>query len=390
MKLHTRVPAALAVGLLAFLAFTEVTPRAVPTPTRPVPNTRAAAIAIDVDELRIQERIASMNLDAKLAQLMIVHCAGLNPVEVSACVGSAGASGAILMGDNIGPNPSAVAALTSALPDDAVFPMLVAIDEEGGEVARLAWDTLPGGEALANTPVEDTRATFAQRALLLREVGVNLNFGVVADVTDDRNSFLFSRVLGHDPQSVTDRVVAAVAGEGTAVASTLKHFPGHGAASGNSHTEIPVSQLDFASWLTSAAVPFVAGINAGAPVVMMGHIVFPNVDSAPASLSPVWNRILRDQLGFRGVVVSDDLLMLQHNGIAEFADPATNALRALQAGTDLLLWVLPADPVSAGVNLTHIRASLAAAVSDGRLLESQVDSALARVLRLRLELGRAR
>lgn len=352
-------------------------------PPRPVPEAPAAAMALDIDSIRISERIASLSLDEKLAQLMMVHCPGQDATVVAGCLAAAGASGIILMGDNIGPDPAAVAGLTAALETDPVFPQLVAIDEEGGDVTRLPWDTLPGAAALAEAPVADTSAAFAARSVLLEQVGVNVNFGIVADVTDDPNSFLYDRVLGHDAATAAERVEAAVTAEH--VASTLKHFPGHGAAAGNSHTEIPIAAIDHTAWAAGPALPFAAGIDAGAELVMMAHVVVPAVDTAPASLSAVWHQQLRDGLGFDGVIVSDDLLMLQHNGLPEFADSAANALRALNAGTDLLLWVLPADP--AAVDLVRVRAVLASAVADGRLPEARVDEALRRVLALRLTIG---
>lgn len=281
------------------------------------------------------------------------------------------------MADNIGPSPDSVAALTAGLPNDPVFATLVAIDEEGGEVTRLPWDTLPGGAELASAPVAETSAAFAARAGLLTAVGVNVNFGVVADVTDDPRSFLYDRVLGHDWLSASERVAAAVTAERD-VASTLKHFPGHGAASGNSHSQLPIAELSAADWASGPALPFQTGIDSGAELVMMAHIVVPVVDGAPASLSAVWHSKLRE-LGFDGVIISDDLLMLEHNGLPEFADRTSNALRSLQAGTDLLLWV-------GSDGLDAVWAGLVAAVADGRLSESRIDESLERVLRLRLAL----
>ncbi len=84
---------------------------------------------------------------------------------------------------------------------------------------------------------------------------------------------------------------------------------------------------------------------------MTGHLAYPAVDAAPASLSPEWHRILREELGFDGVVVTDDMLMLQHNGLPEYADPGENAVRAIAAGADLLLYVLPADPSEFGISV---------------------------------------
>ena len=197
-----------------------------------------------------------------------------------------------------------------------------------------------------------------------------MNFGIVADVTADADSFIYGRVLGADPQAAAERVAAAVAGERGAVLSTLKHFPGHGAAPGDSHASVPTAPLSLDEWRAGPAIPFAAGIDAGAELVMTGHLAYPSVDAAPASLSPEWHRILREELGFDGVVVTDDMLMLQHNGLPEFADPGENAVRAIAAGGDLLLYVLPADPSEFGISVDGLVASIVAAVDVGRIDEA--------------------
>ena len=136
-------------------------------------------------------------------------------------------------------------------------------------------------------------------------------------------------------------------------------------------------------WRAGPAVPFEAGIDAGAELVMTGHLAYPAIDPAPASLSPEWHRILRDELGFDGVVVSDDMLMLQRNDLAEYADPGENAVRAVAAGCDLLLYVLPADPATVGVSVDGLVGALTGAVEAGRLGEERLDDAVERVLTLR-------
>src|SRR4030095_14407122 len=143
---------------------------------------------------------------------------------------------------------------------------------------------------------------------------------------------------------------AAVAGERGAVLSTLKHFPGHGAAPGDSHDSVPTAPLTVEQWRAGPAIPFEAGIDAGAELVMTGHLAYPAIDAAPASLSPEWHRILREALGFDGVVATDDMLMLQATARPEYADPGETAARAIAAGSDLLLYVLPADPSDFGIS----------------------------------------
>src|SRR5690606_27031445 len=140
-----------------------------------------------------------------------------------------------------------------------------------------------------------------------------------------------------DAASVSARVAEAVAGERGIVLSTLKHFPGHGGAPGDSHRLIPMTDMSVDAWRANEAPPFQAGIDAGAELVMMGHLRYTAVDDAPASLSPAWYRILRDELGFTGVAVTDDLTMLEASGDPAYADPTANGVAALAAGADLLL-----------------------------------------------------
>ena len=120
---------------------------------------------------------------------------------------------------------------------------------------------------------------------------------------------------------------------------------------------------------------------------MTGHLAYPAIDAAPASLSPEWHRILREELGFDGVVVTDDMLMLQANGLPEYADPGENAVRAIAAGSDLLLYVLPADPSEFGISVSGLVDSIVAAVHSGRLDEARLDDAVERVLELRRSLA---
>ncbi|MDQ2661177.1 MAG: glycoside hydrolase family 3 protein [Actinomycetota bacterium] len=330
--------------------------------------------------------MSQLTLEQKAASLLMLHAPGTDPAPLRAYV-DAGVSGLILMGDNVPGSPAELASITAAVQADPEIPVLIGIDEEGGEVQRLPWDDAASAEILRAQPAAAARDAFALRAGTLAEVGVSVNFGIVADVTADPESFISGRVLGTDPVGAGERVAAAVAGEHGVVMSTLKHFPGHGAAPGDSHTSVPAAPLSIEEWRAGPALPFAAGIQAGAELVMTGHLAYPAVDAAPASLSPEWHRILRDELGFEGVVVTDDMLMLQHNELAEYADPGENAVRAVAAGGDLLLYVLPADPSEFGISVDGLVASLVAAVEAGRITESRLDEAVTRVLTLRRSLA---
>ncbi|MFC9558234.1 glycoside hydrolase family 3 N-terminal domain-containing protein [Agromyces sp. NPDC056965] len=333
----------------------------------------------------VDERMSQLTIEQKAAALLMVHAPGTDPAPLRAYV-DAGVSGIILMGDNVPAGPAELGALTAAVQADPEAPVLIGIDQEGGEVQRLPWDGAPGAETLRAEAPAAAEAAFAARATTLAESGVNVNFGIVADVTADPDSFIFGRVLGTDPAGSAERVAGSVAGEQGLVASTLKHFPGHGAAPGDSHSTVPSAPLTIDEWRAGPGLPFASGIDAGAELVMTGHLSYPAVDAAPASLSAEWHRVLRDELGFDGVVVTDDMLMLQHNGLPEFADAGENAVRAVAAGAELLLYVLPADPASMGISVDGLVGSLVGAVQSGRITEEQLDDAAARVLTLRRSL----
>jgi beta-N-acetylhexosaminidase len=129
-------------------------------------------------------------------------------------------------------------------------------------------------------------------------------------------------------------------------------------------------------WRSTQAGPFAAGIDAGAEFVMLGHLRYSAIDSAPATLSGAWNDILRDELGFDGIIVTDDMNMLEYSGVAAYSDQAANAVASIAAGTTLLLYVGPVD-------VPRIVAAVAKAVRDDRIPMATIDDAARRLLELR-------
>jgi len=334
-----------------------------------------------------EDRLATMTLREKVASLLMLHYPGTDATALRSFVDAHGLGGLILMGDNVPGSIPELAAMTAAVSADPGLPVLMGIDQEGGVVSRLPQDVAPSAEQLRSLPAQATTEAFSSRSTLLESAGVTVNFGIVADVTADPNAFLADRVLGTDPASAAERVAAAVAGEHGHVASTLKHFPGHGAAAGDSHSMIPSTGTSHADWLAQAAPPFRAGIAAGAEAVMFGHLAFPAVDPRPASLSPAWHEILRTELGFDGVTITDDMLMLRHTGLPEYADATENAVAALAAGNTMLLYVLPADPATEGIDVAGMISGITAAVESGRIPAAQIDADATRLLELRRTLS---
>jgi beta-N-acetylhexosaminidase len=353
----------------------STTPTSTPTPV------------IDPVEQYATDRLATMGLREKISSLLMLHYPGTDTAQLRDFVAANDPGGLILMGDNIPDAPEDLAAIIPQLSEDAALPILTAIDQEGGVVRRIRSDEFAAGSALRVAPPDASRDAFSSRADLLASVGASVNFGIVADVTGDASSFIHSRVLGETPADAAARVAAAVEGEQGTVLSTLKHFPGHGATPGDSHSTVPSTDLSLPEWSATHAVPFEAGIDAGAELVMFGHLRFTAVDAAPASLSARWHNILRDDLGFDGISITDDMLMLQDSGDPAFADAGQNAVTALAAGNTMLLYVLPADAGALGAAPAHLVDAIAAAVGDGRLTEGIINDAAHRLLVERRELS---
>ncbi|WP_341954495.1 glycoside hydrolase family 3 N-terminal domain-containing protein [Salinibacterium sp. TMP30] len=350
------------------------------TPVVPAPTVAPRAepgVMNPVDQYAL-DRLATMSLGQKVMSMLMVHVPGIQP-SVSIPAIYDGVGGFILMGDNIPDSLAQLRGETSALSDESGLPVLVATDQEGGIVRRVPTDTAPSAYELRSQVPRASFDAFAQRGALLQSVGVSVNFGIVADIASDRSSFIFERSFGSSGADAAARVSEAVAGE-SQVLSTLKHFPGHGAAPGDSHSSIPSTSISLSDWSTTHALPFEAGIEAGAPIVMFGHLAFTAVDPQPATFSPRWHEILRDDLGFDGMVITDDMGMLERSGIPEYSNQVANAVRAIEAGNTMLLYV-------GAVDVPGIVSAVDQAIDDGELDESTIDEAALKILTLRRTLS---
>lgn len=342
-------------------------PRTTPRPTPP---------PVDPVEQYAIDRLSVMSLDEKIESMIMAHQAGVDGAALAGYATDNGLGGLILMGDNIPDSPEALTAMTAALAGDKGLPPLIATDQEGGIVQRIPSDTAASAIELRGLPPAAASTAFSARGALLRSTGISVNFGIIADVVSDPSSFLFDRSLGSTAQDAATRVSAAVTGERGEVLSTLKHFPGHGAAPGDSHSSVPQTSIPLAQWRAEHAPPFEAGIEAGAEVVMFGHLQFDDVDAVPATLSARWHEILRDELGFEGIAITDDMNMLENSGRPEFSDQAHNAVLAVAAGNTMLLYVQQVD-------IAQVVAAVHAAVDDGTIPIATIDSAAQTLLEAR-------
>lgn len=263
------------------------------------------------------------------------------------------------------------------------LPVLISTDQEHGIVARVGEPAtlFPGAMAVgAGGSRSDARTLGRIAGRELRALGIRQNYSPVADVNvDPANPVIGVRSFGADPHSVAELVAAEVKGyESSRVASTAKHFPGHGDTITDSHAELPYIHHTREQWGQLDAPPFRAAIDAGIDSIMTAHIVVPALDASedPATLShPILTGILREELGYDGVVVTDSLGM---EGVrTKYGDDRVPVL-ALKAGVDQLL-----NPPSLDVAWNAVLN----AVRDGELTESRLDESILRVLRLKARLG---
>ncbi len=381
-----------------------VEPPTVPPPAPPVATPPPGGPVTAADIAEASARVAGMPVEQQAGTVIMASSAD---AVGSTMVGDLQLGGVILMGSKgavdgaPGGSPGEVAAVTAALQAQVPAsqpgaPLLVGTDQEYGPVTRLAngFTDFPGAEELAGiadtaVAVQQTELVYAAAARELLAVGVNADFAPVADLAPQSGaSGIEGRMFGTDPERTGQLVAAAVRGfQAGGVAATLKHFPGIGRLPQDTHVELPTFAVACAEWNANEAVPMKAGVDAGAAMVMTGHVLLPAVGSVadPSSLSAaVVNDLLRGTgrdgcsgLGFQGIAVSDSLEMAP---IVEGYGADAAAWKALAAGEDLLL--IPTDPAAA-------RDGIVSAVAAGQLPAERLQQAAVRVLALRLAASRA-
>ena len=276
--------------------------------------------------------------------------------------------------------------MLSSLPSEcADHPILVMLDEEGGQVARVQADFTPASELVVGAGGADhVRAVERASAAGLHQLGVGLNLAPVADVrTNPRDQVILDRSFGSTAGRVAPLVAAAVQGlHDGGVGATLKHFPGLGGAAGDPHIAIPTDPETEAQWESVQMPAFAAGIAAGADAVMTTAVYVPGLGggSMPAMFSaPVVGR-LRSQLGFGGVIISDSVSM---GGISDRYPLPEATVLALAAGNDMVL-LGNSDPAYEAEAIAEVRA----AVLSGRLDRVALHESAMRVNAMRDRWGR--
>ena len=329
-------------------------------------------------EERLQALLDSMTLEEKVGQLFFVRCPEENAVED---ISIYHLGGYLLFGRDY---KNGEAWLTKeqftekiqSYQDAAEIPLFIGSDEEGGTVTRasrnpnLFSEAFQSPQAIYSTGGMEALAQDAlDKSQSLLDLGINVNFAPVCDVSTDPNDFIYDRTLGQDAETTADYITRTVLTMGDAgEMAVLKHFPGYG-NNADTHTGIAVDDRPMETFENSDLLPFKAGIEADAPFVLVSHNIVSCMDpDLPASLSPAVHKVLRETCGFEGIAITDDLAM---DAVQAYAKDGAVAVMALQAGNDMVITTDYRTQIPAVIE----------AVKNGTLEESVIDSACFRVLK---------
>ena len=324
-----------------------------------------------------QAILDDMTLSEKLGQLLLTR---VPDKEVFSAIETYQPAGFVLFAKDFeGLTADQVRQKLAEYQSHSQIPLAFAVDEEGGEIVRVSkFPSLRETpfssplELYAQGGLEALTADAAEKSAFLLDLGIQMNLAPVCDVTSDSSAYIYRRTFGVSAEETADCVRAVVSAmEETGISSCLKHFPGYG---GNldTHTGISIDNRDRAVFDTEDFLPFQAGIDAGADAVLVSHNIVTCMDpDLPASLSPEVHRILREDLGFTGLILTDDLAM---DAVSEAAGDESPAVLALRVGNDLIL----------ATDFAAACRDLEAAWNAGAITAEQVDAAVLRVLSWKL------
>jgi beta-N-acetylhexosaminidase len=333
--------------------------------------------------------LGRLSTQARIGQLFVVGIDGTRPsAETARLLRSWQAGGVILSGNNVG-SAADLVALTTGLQRAAALPLLIATDQEGGEVARIHVGLTPLPSAAFygqhGSPDRVYADTLAQGKALKR-LGINLNLAPVVDVLSNPDSAIGSRSFGPNPTRAGQLAAAAIKGyQAAGIGATAKHFLGLGSVTTNADEALPVVTASRATLEARDLVPMRAAVKAGVDALMVTRVLLTALDArTTAYASPaIVQGVIRRELGFGGAIMTDSLLT---NAVVNGPGPATAAVAALVAGDDILLLLREGG----GVDVPHTQQALDAvrrAVAAGKVSMSRLNDAVTHVLQLKARLG---
>ena len=357
----------------------ESTPASGPAATVPETTAQTLPPETTAPEDPLRTILEGMTLEEKVGQLFLARCRKETGTED---ISAYHPGGYVLFGrDFDDQTPETFRGQLEAYQSAAAIPMLMAVDEEGGTVCRVSShaafraEKFPSPrEAYAMGGMAVALSTEWEKAYLLNSLGLNVNLAPVCDISQTPGAFMYDRSLGEDPETTAEFVTGALERMAeNGVGGVMKHFPGYG-DNADTHTGSAVDERSLETLESRDLIPFQAGIDSGLGAVLVSHNIVTALDGEhPASLSPAVMAYLRQNMGFSGVILTDDLSM----GALEGYTPEEAAVLALQAGATMLC--------STDFD-TQIPAVLEA-VRNGRLSEEAVDDAVYKILTWKQSLG---
>lgn len=324
--------------------------------------------------------VLTMSTEEKVGQMFLARCPAEQAAELAA---QYHLGGYILFGrDFQDKTKEEVVQAIQSDQDVSAIPMLIGVDEEGGTVCRVSRNPdlraspfLSPKQLFQSGGWDAIRSDTQEKCDLLHELGINVNLAPVCDVCTDETAFMADRSFGQSAEQTAEYVETVVQiMKENQMGSVLKHFPGYG-NNGDTHTEIVRDSRPYETFTDSDWLPFASGIQAGADTVLVSHNIVECMDpDRPASLSPAVHTLLRDKLGFDGVILTDDLSMA---AITELAGEEDAAVQAVLAGNDMLC-------------CTDFETQLPAvlkAVEAGTVPMEQVNTSARRILVWKINLG---
>ena len=358
----------------------ETSPSA-PTQTIPSPTVTAPAETTQPAVMDpVESLLNSMTVEERVGQVFLARCnAETAPEDIKAYH----LGGLILFSQDFeGETPDSLRQKIQEYQLLSKLPMLMAVDEEGGTVTRISRYSAFRDQKFPS-PRDAYRSGGMTGALqneqdkceLLSSLGLNVNMGPVCDLSDDPNGFMYPRSLGQTPETTGEFIAFTVdLMERSQIGSVLKHFPGYGNNS-DTHVGIAVDSRSLEELEQQDLVPFQYGIRAGCGAILVSHTIVESLDGElPASLSPAVHAYLRKNMGYEGVIMTDDLVM---QAITDLYGAGEAAVMALQAGNDLLCVTDYAVQYDAVLS----------AVLDGRISVETLDRAVYRLLKWKMDLG---
>ena len=342
------------------------------------PETTTELTETEEDEL--EKILSNMSVEEKVGQLFFIKNDGRFGPEVLA---DYPVGGIILFANDFkSHDKTSLTQHILSFQEVSEIPLFIGVDEEGGTVVRLSrYQALADEQFLsprkvyANGGYEGIYNDAVAKSKLLLSYGINVNFAPVCDVSVNPGEYMYNRSFGENASETAEyvKIVVSAMNEEN-MGSVLKHFPGYG-DNGDTHTYVIYDERPYEQFVNSDLLPFQAGIEVGAQCILVSHNIVKSIDEQwPASLSENVHHILRQELGFEGVIITDDLVM---DGASEYVDAEEAAVRAVLAGNDMIL----------STNYVEQYEAVLKAVKDGRISEEQINESVIRILRWKYNLG---